>query len=205
MIPEFLPKEWIERKAIKLISEYDASLLKDCIGTDPWNYMVFLQEMGRLNDFSYENLEGNILGMYNPKNNVIYLNNCLRDDLKSMHNFTVSHEIGHLMLHRDLYLKKTMQLELGFDAAPEKEIICTRQNIASNMDMANNSLEWQANFFGACLMMPSDSLKKQFYTYKSNYPDSNIEESLCKIFHCSRQSLRFRLQELGLIEKLIVE
>jgi len=199
MIPDFLPKDKIEQRAIKLIAEYDALLLKDCVGTDPWNYMVFLQERGRLNDFSYEDLGDDILGGYNPRDNVIYLSRHLRGELKPMHNFTVSHEIGHLMLHRNLYLKQAMQLELAFEAMPDKKIICTRQNIAS--EVVSNSLEWQANFFAACLLMPSASIKKQFYRHKSNSPYGNNEELLCKIFHCSKQSLRFRLQELELIDR----
>ncbi len=193
---KFIPKYVIEKKALKLIDEMDSSLLEKCIGIDPWEYLAFLQEKERLKDFRYVDMDSTILGMYRPIENEIYLNNKLNEDLKAMNSFTIAHEIGHFILHRNDFLAEVMQLDLGFENYKEKDIICKRQTIESDIE-ENDSLEWQANYFAASLLMPSKSLNNQFENYKrQNYPI--IENNLCEIFHCSKKALKIRLKELGL-------
>ena len=60
--------------------------------------------------------------------------------------FSVAHEIGHWRLHRSYVAKDTNQASL-FDGSPEPTVIC-------RSSQAKEPIEWQADFFSSCLLMP---------------------------------------------------
>jgi len=60
--------------------------------------------------------------------------------------FSVAHEIGHWRLHRCYVAKDTNQTSL-FDEPPEPTVIC-------RSSQAKEPIEWQADFFSSCLLMP---------------------------------------------------
>ena len=62
------------------------------------------------------------------------------------YHFSLGHEIGHWRLHRSYVTKNPNQASL-FDGSPEPTVIC-------RASQANEPIEWQANFFSACLLMP---------------------------------------------------
>jgi Zn-dependent peptidase ImmA (M78 family) len=59
--------------------------------------------------------------------------------------FSVAHEIGHWRLHRAYVAKDANQIVL-FDAA-EPTVVC-------RSSQAKEPIEWQADFFSSCLLMP---------------------------------------------------
>lgn len=60
--------------------------------------------------------------------------------------FSVAHEVGHWRLHRSYVAKDPDQIAL-FETPTEPTVIC-------RISQENESIEWQANFFAACLLMP---------------------------------------------------
>jgi Zn-dependent peptidase ImmA (M78 family) len=60
--------------------------------------------------------------------------------------FSVAHEIGHWRLHRCYVAKDANQTSL-FDMPSEPTVIC-------RSSQAKQPIEWQADFFSSCLLMP---------------------------------------------------
>jgi hypothetical protein len=60
--------------------------------------------------------------------------------------FSVAHEVGHWRLHRSSVAKDPNQTSL-FNAPSEPTVIC-------RSSQENEPIEWQANFFASCLLMP---------------------------------------------------
>lgn len=65
--------------------------------------------------------------------------------------FTAAHETGHWRLHRPYYLKNSAQLGL-FDESAEKPAYICRSSARKER------VEWQADFFAACLLMPREMI-----------------------------------------------
>jgi Zn-dependent peptidase ImmA (M78 family) len=63
--------------------------------------------------------------------------------------FTCAHEAGHWVLHR----RMISEVCRGHSAG--SQILCRRQD-------AKKPLEWQADYFAACLLMPADEVKIAF-------------------------------------------
>ena len=116
--------------------------------------------------------------------------------------FSFGHELGHLFLHKDLYIK------LGIDSpeswkdfilyVPENEYI---------------SFEWQANEFAGRLLVPYAELKKEvekigeilkendlltFLEMDSDAVLSRISPMLCKPFGVSTEVIERRVKREGL-------
>lgn len=62
-----------------------------------------------------------------------------------IYNFTLAHECGHAVLHRPL-----------LEGIERNAILCRTSE-------AYTPLEWQADFFAACLLMPRDLFIQEFY------------------------------------------
>lgn len=60
--------------------------------------------------------------------------------------YSVGHEIGHWRLHRSYVAKDADQISL-FDTQSEPTVIC-------RSSQAKEPIEWQADFFSSCLLMP---------------------------------------------------
>ena len=125
--------------------------------------------------------------------------------------FTCAHEIGHWVLHRKFILPND-------NGSPEKEIyICRTEN-------AKLAVEWQADYFASCLLMPEEYVKNAFHQSFGQDPlvlyhvNGNFNGPLCfdlcianwplialevigfgNFSNVSKQAMIIRLQELGLI------
>lgn len=125
--------------------------------------------------------------------------------------FTCSHEIGHWVLHR-----KFIHAPDNSDHDREK-IICRTEN-------CKLPIEWQADYFASCLLMPEEFVKEAFSRTFGPVPlvlyneNSNYDGPLCfdpcvanwhliafevigfgNFSNVSKQAMIIRLQELGLI------
>ena len=74
--------------------------------------------------------------------------------------FTLAHECGHWRLHKHLIVQDTARLPL-FNAVGAPKFIC-------RSSQAKEPVEWQANFFASCLLMPR---KMIFATWDEFFPD----------------------------------
>ncbi len=111
----------------------------------------------------------NVAGYVDIEKNTIYVND---NDPANRQTFTIAHELGHILLHKD-------ELEKGnHDIA-----ILLRLPIGNNED---NPLEKEANCFAANLLVPTKFL--------CEYKDITNTSSLSKIFLVSEDVIRFRLK-----------
>jgi Zn-dependent peptidase ImmA (M78 family) len=103
--------------------------------------------------------------------------------------FTMAHELGHLLLHRD-YLAAGVHVDKEFKVSPER-VLQRGPLAASGVD----EYEMQANAFASELLMPKDWLLNE--THGSwDIDDSERLAALAKRFKVSTAAMQFRLMDL---------
>ncbi len=75
-----------------------------------------------------------------------HLNPKINPSMLGRYRFSVAHEIGHWRLHRSFVARDANQTLL-FGTSTEPTVICRASE-------GHEPIEWQANFFAACLLMP---------------------------------------------------
>lgn len=63
------------------------------------------------------------------------------------YHFTLAHEVGHWRLHRQHFMANSAQRLLFEDGTPKPDVVCRSSE-------KSQPVEWQANTFAACLLMP---------------------------------------------------
>jgi Zn-dependent peptidase ImmA (M78 family) len=212
----WLPKRFIANKAAALAELYRSRT--GCTLEPPVPVETLIEkELGLT--IGFEDLErllgirGVMGALYVEKKLILVDNSLLQADQEGRLSFTFAHEVGHWVLHRDLAVSSPLR-----DGYPR--ILCREAE-------AGLPLEWQANCFAACLMMPESALRD---TFRQLYGDAplriyNFESAYCgplgfdpcvanwpliadaaidcgRFSNVSRQAMIIRLQELGLLENL---
>lgn len=135
----------------------------------------------------FEPFEGDISGMLfrDEKRTIIGVNAL---DGVARQRFTISHEIGHLLLHegRPMFVEKQIHVNL-------------RSAVSST---ATNTEEIEANRFAAELLMPSGMVRREasrrLAKNHSVSRDSLVDE-MADAFKVSRQAMEIRLTNLGFL------
>ena len=94
--------------------------------------------------------------------------------------FTLAHELGHWLLHKNIY-KGT-----GIAAA-----------LYGTDKQTDDSVEWQANYLAKAILMPVGQVKRGFHSMRGSNGNKII--TLAKVFEVSKQAMEYRLKELGLL------
>ena len=123
-------------------------------------------------------------------------------------NFALAHEIGHLLLGHDKYLKSERQISNT----------STKIEFTTFLPINLDRIEYQANYFAACLLLPETVItstlihliKKHKVTYRG-FALLYIDEQPCNLdnyskicipianfFRVSQEALKIRLTELNL-------
>ena len=149
----YLKNNEIENKSNQIINEYFKSINKKI--EMPIPVFDIVEYLGYDLDFRCDGIysDTNILGGLIIDDKRIELNEILTKQEGRM-NFTVAHEIGHIILHLPLFLN-------------EKNKIFQRKNILCRKDQGmygNNKklIEIQADKFASYLIMPSDKVLNTF-------------------------------------------
>ena len=137
------------------------------------------------------------------------------------YNFTVGHETGHWQLHRKYFVSDPNQSPLFEHEQRSPTVVCRTSD-------AKEPIEWQADYFSACLLMPqemvrrcwqskysvarisTDEIRREMYSnsvspYGRDFigsDDSVIErfaKPLSRDFAVSPIAMRIRLENLGLV------
>ena len=127
--------------------------------------------------------------------------------------FTCAHEVGHWVLHR-----RYVDVEEGTRNSKYEAIVCRPRD-------AKEPIEWQADYFAACLLMPEKEIREAFQKvcgpepfvinnvrssvageYRSAEPFVEqwpfIAAAMCEaggFSNVSKQAMVIRLQDLGLL------
>ena len=155
---KYLSEDEIEKDAELLLSEYE-----DTTGepiklpvpvTDITTYHLALRlgfdDLHQTLDRPMLRGQPDILGAIWVEKELVLIDHHLdpkkNPSMMGRYRFSVAHEIGHWRLHRSYVTKDPNQASL-FDAPSEPTVIC-------RSSQENEPIEWQANFFGSCLLMP---------------------------------------------------
>ncbi|MBD2784202.1 ImmA/IrrE family metallo-endopeptidase [Xenorhabdus sp. DI] len=212
---KYLGFDELENKTLSLIQQSHKN--SDII---PIDFTKIISYMETLYDVKFifsenlgiHNIKGEILGIMDIKNNTIKITNQLE---KNSHRwrFTLAHEIGHYILHSNFITEK-------YDLYSEVESnFFWDENNLNIMNSIKNSLEWQANMFANCILMPryevfnviKDLVKKLQISNFSNgiiYLDNQpcnihnyncVIEKLKRTFNVSATIATIRLKQLRIL------
>jgi Zn-dependent peptidase ImmA (M78 family) len=88
--------------------------------------------------------------------------------------FTIAHELGHFLMHKDL-----------FEKHPQRYKVLLRMPLGSE----NDAIEQEANAFAAELLVPLKMIRR--------YRQYATEDDLAKLFAVSPEVIRYRLKFAG--------
>ena len=127
------------------------------------------------------------------------------------YHFTLAHEAGHWRLHRQLFLRRANQHSLFAESVDRPEYICRSSD--------TEPIEYQANRFASCLLMPREMLKRAWHEWRDwmdpiFLPDlraahggdgtdemimENAVRPLAGKFQVSPEAMRIRAEQLNLL------
>jgi len=111
-------------------------------------------------DFDRYPAMSDVLGATYVEKRLVCINQALLEDhLEGRFSFTCAHEIGHWALHRHYVACH------GFQPKEGRRILC-------RTSQAKAPIEWQADTFASCLLMPEEMVRKAF---KQTFGSSSIE------------------------------
>ena len=137
----------IESKANELLSSYCES--KDSSIETPVDPIDVLEFMGFSVDYVNNKYASNIYGALQVDRKVVEVNADVKIN-EGMENFTIAHELGHIVLHVPK-MDKDKMTECDFDSISK-----------------DNVLEKEADIFAACLLMPDANVKEAFYQIRNS-------------------------------------
>jgi len=82
--------------------------------------------------------------------------------------FTLAHEAGHWRLHRHLFRRAANQLKLLPEGVERPEYICRSSD--------TNPIEYQANRFASCLLMPREMVKKAWEDWRGSMDSIYLDD-----------------------------
>lgn len=174
-MPPFLSTESIERKASALIAGYREA---------PIPIAAVANSLGL--DVQQVSLGDDVSGILvvNPTGGVIGVN---KDHARARQRFTIAHEIGHYVLHRQ---DEQLFIDKGYRALFRDE----------NSSRGTDTREVDANAFAAALLMPASVVRKSARSHHLDLGDEGgpIEE-LARLFQVSTQAMTYRLVNLAIL------
>jgi len=215
----YLPKLHIERAALGLLIAYRRDFPEAPTLPVPAEDIVecHLALSLRFDDLQGQARDSQVLGATWVRDNLVIIDASLDPDenpgKEGRCRFTVAHECGHWMLHRQQLLHATCAPL--FDSLTAPSIICRK-------NQKNDPVEWQANYFATCLLMPEDTVREQWKDLRGgpeaylaigeirdlaqrygigedDTPTVEVARQMASRFNVSAQAMQIRLIEIGLI------
>ena len=136
--------------------------------------------------------------------NTILINEFLATKRNQEHRlyFTLAHEVGHWYLQRkDAYINSGQQSLFG-----PNTVKSNINRFIDNIDIFQNFkvkklvteedwLEWQANYFASCILMPKRTFTNEYLKIQDKNPFEKVE-ILSKIFNVSEEATTYRMKEI---------
>lgn len=203
------PKPTIPFIEAEGIERYATLLAEKCkVGYDPRLLDISLFEVLTFLNYTIENVDtDNYLGKCDFKNRKIYISNELEIGAPRWR-FTITHEIGHILLHRKYFVDDCLQ--------DDNQTLFG--GVYSSAD--HKRVEIQANCFASYFLMPYKLFLERYiraYEYigipKRIFPKIYVDDQpvnikdfndlisfIAKVFCVSRQTVEIRLRQLNLID-----
>lgn len=206
----------IEKKAEEVIEFFNPDILRTPCETP---LLSFIEETAKKFNFSYDlsqdlgnNSHGHkLLGKFRFKPRAILVDKSLDGDLRQK--FVIAHEFGHLVLHRNLLIKREGYADVDI-ADSEKDFVTGKKILLTPRDW----LEWQANRFSSAILMPRRTIHSallavqesleihrnmgQIYLDEQLYSYRDFQKTLAglqSVYQVTKTNLEFRLSDLNLL------
>ena len=171
----------------------------------------------------YDNLDetlgiSGVLGATWAEEKRMVINNSLLDGAEGRITFTCAHEIGHWVLHRKYLSDQFVRFRVDGH----------QPNVVCRMSTSKLRGEWQADYFGSCLLLPQEEVESAYrrtfgtpipiYNEKSCFGRNNpvaldpaldtTKEIAQKVIaegnftNVSKEAMCYRLSDLGLLINL---
>ncbi len=208
---EWMDPKDLEIEAEKVLRNYAEQVKPIAVPPVPVEYIIegFLEL--ELDDLNPKDTNSDKLGELYIEDGRIVVDSSLEDQ-EGRYHFTLAHEVGHWVLHKDIYLKDKNQLSL-LEEKKGPSIICRKSE-------QKKAEEWQADYFAGALLMPKRMLmdvlreenrKKTAWVYdhqvkrlwgleKEDYYRS-VASLYNQRFGVSVQAMQIRLEQLGLLKE----
>jgi Zn-dependent peptidase ImmA (M78 family) len=133
----------------------------------------------------YEPFDGQVSGMVHRRPDRVAIIGVNSTHSIVRQRFTIAHELGHLILHKDENLHVDEKSPIGF------------RNEESSR--ATKDTEIEANQFAAELLMPVDLLAKEIKSLPDDMDAEDAVSELANRFQVSEQAMTLRLTRLGVL------
>ena len=211
-----LSHEDIELKAEEVIEYFDKSVLNEPMFTPLSDFIEKMTSEFNIgfdatSDLGHSPNGNKILGMFRLNPREILIDNSIVNS--SRYYFTLAHEFGHLVLHRNIKISQKDYDANGF-IDTKKDLVTGKKVFLTGRDW----LEWQANKFASSIVMPRATvhiavkkiqeelgIKRNFgfiYLDNNNYSRMDyqtISNSLQIIYGLNKTNIEYRLKDLGLL------
>ncbi|MCS3528652.1 ImmA/IrrE family metallo-endopeptidase [Chryseobacterium sp. JUb7] len=207
-----LSAKQIQNIANTFLNDFDNTILTGAHKLDLQRLTIFLENKYQLK-IEYVNLLNNdntsLLGYFDSENNKILIDYSIIGTERFP--FTLAHEIGHFVLHRNLKMNQIIYNNF-------KDSVHNIFSQQYELKNDRNWIEWQANCFASSILMPHTSIlarlievqrkmgvsRNQGSIYidhqEQNRKDFHIYiDHLSDHFGTSKQSVEYRLKSLGII------
>ena len=213
----FLPKSRIQRAARLLREETfgDEAVYRVDLDAVAYDVLYPRDDLVLVDDEVLPREDGEkVLGITQPIRGRIKICASLREDrYPGRRRFTIAHEIGHWILHRELF--QPLANQDGMLDEQHDRIVTLQRNIESAP--TSQPEEWQANHFAAWLLIGEIELREEVRKRYDQYPvmppkgmtlkdfanqmaaDRSDGTSLADRFGVSRTAMRIALENRGLV------
>jgi IrrE N-terminal-like domain len=203
----FISEKEIESAAEQVLLGYERAMTPIAVPPVPIEKIITFLNLKQdiLDLYAFLGMERDagfdLLGALCVESGRIYVHHEIDPDVYSWregrYHFTLAHEIGHWVLHRRLLEARIGQLSLLEDEL-RPALVCRKSDSVK-------PIEWQANKFASCLLMPSKLIHYAWHgAAKSGSSNSattqeRLVKQIANEFACSVQAMRIRLESLGLL------
>lgn len=150
-----------------VMAEVDRVLRENYVIEPPVEPIKIAENYGiSVHFMDFDGQKNNLSGFFSWRHKAIVVN---EDDNPKRQNFTIAHELGHYVLHREL-----------FENHPEEYQVLMRRPLGASED----PLEKEANSFAANLLVPKTMLRK--------YMNFASVEELSNLFNVSADVIGYR-------------
>lgn len=170
----FLPKSEIENEARAVRQVANEKGIEDTFPLEAISIVEFALEYELT--FTSKLPEG-VEGETDWQTRTVYISDKVKNTGRQR--FTIAHEIGHIALHIPLFKAHLQQTPLF-----RHETYLFR----------DKDMEWQADYFASCILMPRDAVLTRF----GDASIINVNE-IMSTYGTSREAATIRMKELGLL------
>ena len=122
--------------------------------------------------------------------------------LQGRFQYTLGHETGHWVLHQKLfYIDENQQTLFDDMDNVEKNLICSKRDerflLRKSFKTDLDWIEWQADYFSSCVIMPREIFKKEYERLiESGLSDVGAVKQLANIFEVSKIACAIRINNI---------